>query len=53
MLQGMEDDVEPSVAHYLPTFGPVFALDDDTSIIGGMWVKAGYRGKIAGRTGIR
>ena len=49
----MEDDVEPRIARRLLTFGPVFALDDDTRIIGGIWVKAGYRGKIAGRIGIR
>ena len=41
---GMEADVEPRVARRLLTFGPVSAIDDDTGVIGGIWVKGGYIG---------
>ena len=49
---GMEDDVESHIGRRVLKFGPVWAIDDGTGIIGWIWVKRGYRGKIAGKIGI-
>ena len=48
----MTDDVEPRIAKRVLEFGPVWAYDDDTGVIEGILVKAGYRGKICGKIGI-
>jgi len=51
---GMEEGAEPHLARHLLTFGPVSAISaiDDTGVIGWIWLKQGYRGKIAGKIGV-